>query len=331
MSTEDIIIKKLSSIEYLDPKYVINELSKLDTVKEKVTLIKEINTNHYDKYSEALKTLNEEEQDYYYQNRNSFQKRFFGSNLIDGYLVLQEPVYEKFFKPIKDSAEYKHEINLYYAEVQFQKLITSQKFIDELNSDLRNNHIEKRLKELNERSNKSLRLYSEGKFDKNKFTWTDLELYEYIEIFRVLNGDYDKKNLQPLSENYVWVAMMDYHFIKPYLEEQYSISKLQNATNDNYTAKHHALAYIFDLYSKGRCLPISDGGLNKKELERIGRERKSDKTGNGFYKAVYYISKEIDLNSRKDLETISLDWKKIVLSLTNNDKEVIKYIQDKGL
>jgi|26BtaG_2_1085354.scaffolds.fasta_scaffold00606_10 hypothetical protein len=248
MNTKDTILKKLGTIEYLDPKYVIKELSKLNTIKERVAQIKEMNKKHYDKFVQNLKTLSEEEQYYYYENKEYFQEHFFGSTLTEGMLVLQEPVFEKFFKSIKDSAEYKYEMNLYYAEVQFQKLITSSEFVDDLNSNLKNVHLEKRLNKLKEESDKSLMLYNDGILDKNKFTWTDSELYKYKEIFRVLNGDYSRKDIQPLSISSLWQAMRDHLFLRPYLE---------NLLKENVTVSPGNLLIKHELNMFCRSMPLS--------------------------------------------------------------------------
>ena len=112
--------------------------------------------------------------------------------------------------------------------------------------------------------------------------------------------------------------------------ETLQVEKQKKISNVKLTAKHHALAYLFEIYAYGKNLPISDGGLAKSELEEIGNKRMK-KNGNGFYKEVSKITKDYDINSNKDLEQISKKWKEITLLILNNDEKVIKYIESKGL
>lgn len=94
---------------------------------------------------------------------------------------------------------------------------------------------------------------------------------------------------------------------------------LISGTIQKYTAKHYALTYYFELFALGKNLPLSDGGLNKKEIERIGNERIGN-NGNGFYKAIYELRKT-DFNSLRELKLISNNWRETVLTLSNNREE----------
>ena len=101
--------------------------------------------------------------------------------------------------------------------------------------------------------------------------------------------------------------------------------------NRNYTAKHYALTYILDLHSKGERIPTNDGGYAKSILESIGERKMGKNEGDGFYRAVRSINKDYDLNELQDLNQISLNWKNIILELTENKDLLIKYLNSKGL
>lgn len=102
-----------------------------------------------------------------------------------------------------------------------------------------------------------------------------------------------------------------------------------------YKAKEYALAYIFDLYSKGEQIPINrtnDAGFDKKILECIGSEKTNGNfKGNTFYNAVKEIINKYNINSLQDLNLISSDWKNAVLAISENDNEIIKYLKNNSL
>lgn len=107
-----------------------------------------------------------------------------------------------------------------------------------------------------------------------------------------------------------------------------------SANTQKFTAKEYALTYILDLYSKGNLVPTNrtnDAGLNKKLIESIGEQKTNGNfKGNTFYKAVKEVLK-YDLNTRKDLQQISTDWRRAVLTICNNPEDISKYLTNKGL
>merc|ERR1711991_739108 len=108
----------------------------------------------------------------------------------------------------------------------------------------------------------------------------------------------------------------EFIFFKNYLKQL--LEKDNNLkTTITFTAKHHALAYIFDLMVKGQHIPMSDGGLNQKLLLEIGKSRTGKKSGSGFVKSIREIRRNYDINREGDLRHISENWKKIVLELSN--------------
>lgn len=100
-----------------------------------------------------------------------------------------------------------------------------------------------------------------------------------------------------------------------------------------YSAKEYALAYIFDLYSKGQQIPINrkEATLDAKYLKSIGEDKtKGNFKGDTFYRAVKEVNK-YNLNSINELNMISNGWKNAVLSILKNDNEVKKYFSNKNL
>lgn len=116
--------------------------------------------------------------------------------------------------------------------------------------------------------------------------------------------------------------------------EYYNLeAKNDKRVNIKYTAKEYALAYIFDLYSKGEQVPTNrtnDAGLDAKYLKSIGSEKtRYNHKGDSFYRAVKDVLKNYDLNNERHLQSISTDWKNAILSISNNDFEIKQYINNK--
>lgn len=100
-----------------------------------------------------------------------------------------------------------------------------------------------------------------------------------------------------------------------------------------YSAKEYALAYIFDLFSKGQQIPINrkEATLDAKYLKSIGEEKtKGNFKGDTFYRAVKEV-KNYNLNDIKELNLISNNWKNAVLAISKNDNEIKKYFSNQNL
>jgi hypothetical protein len=96
---------------------------------------------------------------------------------------------------------------------------------------------------------------------------------------------------------------------------------------EKYTAKHYLLAYMFECNAKGESFPIG----NKKELERIGKERIGAGKGNRFYKVFNEVINK-DLNVENNLFEIGGEyWRKAVIELSKAPELVEKYLQSKQL
>lgn len=93
------------------------------------------------------------------------------------------------------------------------------------------------------------------------------------------------------------------------------------------SAKHYALAYIFECHALGKSLLSG----KKTALERIGNERIGKGKGNRFYKAFNEIT-QIDLNMKFNLVEIGgEEWRKAIIELTKFPIEVEQFLESKGL
>lgn len=95
-----------------------------------------------------------------------------------------------------------------------------------------------------------------------------------------------------------------------------------------YTAKHYALAYLFDCDANGRPRLES----HKKDLERIGGKRSKHKIdGNTFYKAFNEIH-STDINIERNLINIAgANWKQVISNLSENPTLLNEYLKKKQL
>jgi hypothetical protein len=100
---------------------------------------------------------------------------------------------------------------------------------------------------------------------------------------------------------------------------------LKKPKTDKISEKWYALLYCFELKVSGKAPPKgSEGTFDKKEIEKIGA-LKSNKSGQYFYK----IFKEIDINNQTLLNNMfGKDWKEKVIKLSNNNANIVKYINE---
>lgn len=104
-------------------------------------------------------------------------------------------------------------------------------------------------------------------------------------------------------------------------------SSIEQNIKRNYTAKHYALSYLFELDLLGRPVPTSDGGLAQSEIDSYGiiNYKKTS-----FTKAVRDVLC-CDRNNEKQLRNISQNWRKIVLELSPIPAKLEAYLKSKGL
>ena len=138
----------------------------------------------------------------------------------------------------------------------------------------------------------------------------------------IVPKQYDRVVINPI---YLFAALLKFSVFDE------NVNELPKKMGRSY--KEYALAYIFDLYAKGSCVPmnLSEGGLAKKELEKIGENKEI--TPDSFYRAVkeIIIDKKYDLNKIRDLEAISRDWYNAVVLLSDNSENMKEYLSKKGL
>ncbi len=98
-----------------------------------------------------------------------------------------------------------------------------------------------------------------------------------------------------------------------------------------FTAKENALAYIFDLHAAGDTVPLNltEGSNAKNVLLEVGALRGFTRPDT-FYRAVTKVLK-YDLNSKKELNLISLDWLGVLEELSEDFGALSKFLESKGL
>jgi hypothetical protein len=91
--------------------------------------------------------------------------------------------------------------------------------------------------------------------------------------------------------------------------------------------KWHAILYLLELQAANASPPEnSEGSLIKDEIEKIGRQRIKGSKGQSFYRNV--LKFRLDIKNKKSLKNIlAEDWKKKIISLSNNNKIIIDYLE----
>ncbi len=174
---------------------------------------------------------------------------------------------------------------------------------------------------------------------------TDNETAQAVDYLRVKDEKYYKKN--PLPDIFattgdhpeLW-AYARHVYYKEYLESNLepkintsnvSSAPSQDTEKRKYSANEQALAYIFDLFANGVTVPTNriEGGLSKKKLLEIGREKGFGKPDT-FYRAVKLVL-GYDLNRVSNLLSISKDWMGAVKKMSKDWEATERYLRDKGL
>ena len=103
------------------------------------------------------------------------------------------------------------------------------------------------------------------------------------------------------------------------------IKSIQQPKGEKISEKWYALLYWFELKISGEKPPMGvEGTLIKSEIKNIGAIR-CKSTGLSFYnsfKDIYY-NKNVALS-----KMFGKDWKEVVIKLSNNNPEIIKYIDE---
>lgn len=116
------------------------------------------------------------------------------------------------------------------------------------------------------------------------------------------------------------------------IESQIQVNNTPTTKKQEYRANEFALVYIFDLYAKGKRIPINEieGGLAKKVIES-NKPKNCTIKPNTFYKAVQGINRDFDVNKKRDLENISKRWKEVLKELSNDWETLKNYLTEKEL
>jgi|GEM_PF-2166573 len=115
--------------------------------------------------------------------------------------------------------------------------------------------------------------------------------------------------------------------ILEFLENETEGKSNQANKKRNYTAKHCALSYLFELDLEGKQLPTSDGGLAQTEIDKLGI---SIYGKTSFTKVVREIAK-CDRNNTRELKHISQNWREIVLELSPDSQKLEAYLKQKNI
>lgn len=94
-----------------------------------------------------------------------------------------------------------------------------------------------------------------------------------------------------------------------------------------YTAKHCALAYLFECDMNGLQPPKNDGGFAQKEIDSYGISNYNKKS---LTKAVRTVV-NYDRNNVSELNQISTDWREIVIELSGEPNKLDEYLKKKNL
>ena len=166
--------------------------------------------------------------------------------------------------------------------------------------------------------NASFEVYIKGspkpKINLEKEFETDVLDRLYEEPFQKTVSDF-MEGILPKDLNKLAIVIGKLDFIKT----------LQQPKEDKIPEKWYALLYWFELKISGEEPPIGDQGtFIKSKIKKIGAI-KCNSTGLGFYTSFI----QIDINSNILLRKMfGNNWKELVKKLSNNNPEIIKYIDE---
>jgi hypothetical protein len=94
-----------------------------------------------------------------------------------------------------------------------------------------------------------------------------------------------------------------------------------------FSEKWHAILYLLELQAANASPPEnSEGTLIRDDIEEIGRQRIKGSKGQSFYRNV--LKFRLEIKDKKSLKSILTDdWKEKIISLSNNDKIIIDYLE----
>ncbi len=114
-------------------------------------------------------------------------------------------------------------------------------------------------------------------------------------------------------------------FTKPL---EFEAAKKMITSPKKISAKWYALHYLLEVEAKGLKIPVnSEGSFVRSKIEEIGKERAGG-DGQSFYRQVLKYKDDIKDNS-KLVGGFGKDWKKEIISLSDND-QILKDYLDKN-
>ena len=90
--------------------------------------------------------------------------------------------------------------------------------------------------------------------------------------------------------------------------------------------KWHALLYLIEVEVYKKQIPVNiDGAFIRSEIEEIGKSR-CNNSGQGFYRQVRDLKDDIISNASVK-RLFNNNWKDTIIELSNNDENIIKYLE----
>lgn len=232
---ENIILNKFKGIGYLDYKRIIKELSKYETISQKLDYLKIIKLEYHDKYEEIKKTISEEEYIFFHNNYTTVHESIFGNFSLITPMRIQEPVHKYYFKNGLKIPEYTYWFLKYNSEYAFNWYINRKEFKSQVNSKLKETFIKAELKQLNDFEERAKELLLNKELDIYKPHRNNYNYSKEIVLLRVLDGNYYKENttytISGLGSDEVQ-AYFKYILLKPYLENSLKRNEFNPMTTE---------------------------------------------------------------------------------------------------
>ncbi|MCK8521933.1 hypothetical protein M0D21_10165 [Aquimarina sp. D1M17] len=229
------ISKKFSDFNYPDRKVIEEQLSRLNTISDKLDHLRSVEKEFYTKFQEIKSSFSEAERDLFLENETVLLNSIFGSEKLITPLFMPESIFDEYFKTVQDTAEYRYWFLRYMAEKRFDKYLNSKIYKDSIELNFTEN-LQNEFVKIIDVEEKAFRLLREEKIDfynntKNEkgFLWAsndkefvDSHNYEgnSVEVLRVLKNYYKK---YPTASLYDWASKeVDAYYrhvlLKPHLE-----------------------------------------------------------------------------------------------------------------
>jgi hypothetical protein len=223
---KEILLKKFNNIPFLDFNTVIENLKHLETINQRLNYLLEIKLKYFDEFERVRAALTKTELDYYYYHETEkiILENIFANHHLKTTLVIQEPVYDLFFKDEEDNPEYTYWFLQFDAQQMFNVKIKNKNFVDELSSPLKEKFIQDKLNTIEKEKEQALELTGNemrDEFYRTKISRSFDSKIKQREVLRVLY-DYYKNNSTSHSSGWITVteAYCDHVILRPFLESK---------------------------------------------------------------------------------------------------------------